>query len=101
MMICFDLRALYVDVFAAARDGRPLTLYALLTCMSDADRDAILKHRIVYKYQIVTPYLIAIRGGHITTAAVIRDFFPTNMAKSGKLTEPGKIYIIHIYIATI
>ena len=89
----FDLRAIFVNVFAAARDGRPLTLYALLTCVNEADRKIILNHRIVYKFEIVTPFLIAIRRGHIATALVIRNFFAAEMSQDGTY-----ILIFHIPI---
>ena len=59
-----DGHPLDYKVFAAARDGRAITIFALLCQRSKTDVAAVLNGVTEESEQRTTPFLIAARNGH-------------------------------------
>jgi len=64
-----DQQSVAKKVFGAARDGRAITVFALLCQRNQCDIDKILGYVSDEDDQKTTPFLIAARNGH---SAVIR-----------------------------
>lgn len=84
----FD-KGLAKQVFTAARDGKTLTLYALLFYKNVDERSDLLSHQTNEEEQITTPFLIAARNGREKVIRLLLTEFKVDIEQTGKVKFDG------------
>ena len=76
-------------VFAAAKDGMAITLYAMLCSKKPPDVQKILSTKTGEDGQVTTPFLIAARNGHDTVVRMLLTYFKVDIEQTGLVRFDG------------
>lgn len=76
-------------VFSAARDGRAITIFALLCQRSQCEIDKILCSVTEEDDQYTTPFLIAARNGHSTVIRLLLSHYGVDIEQIGTVKFDG------------
>ena len=76
-------------VFNAARDGRAITIFALLCQRSQSEIDKILNNVTEEEDQKTTPFLIAARNGHNTVILLLSSHYGVDIEQIGTVKFDG------------
>ena len=75
--------------FAAARDGKTIELYAVLSVLTKPDQEAVLANQTTEQSQTATPFLIAARNGHSKTTEMLLKHFAVDIEQTGVFKFDG------------
>lgn len=81
--------SLCYKVYAAARDGLAITVYAMLCNRKSSEIEAILCHKTTEEGQVTSPFIIAARNGNDAVVNILLTHFKVDIEQSGTVIFDG------------